>query len=157
MRGLLLRIRGLLGTAIVWATVWAGVAFPTFALFLRRVEPPIGLADLALLARSWGLAGAGTGATFALLVTAFERRRTLAKFSSRRAAMWGMVAGAGYSSLTIARFLAQIGRPGTQIATSIVVGGLLGGASAALTMVVARRSNAVAEQDTQNEVAAPAT
>jgi hypothetical protein len=68
-----------------------------------------------------------------------------------------MLAGAGYASLTIARFLAQIERPGTQIASSIVMGGFLGGASAALTMVLARRSKAVAEQDTRGEIVAPVT
>jgi hypothetical protein len=139
----------------VWGIVWATVAFPTFALLLRHF--PIRWADLALLARAWGLAGAGTGATFALLVVAFERRRTLAKFSPGRAATWGILAGAGYASLTIARFLAQIGRPETQVASSIVMGGLLGGASAALTMGLARRSNAVAAQDTRDEIAAPVT
>ena len=141
MKAFFARIRGVLGTAVVWGTVWAALAFPTFALLLRHLA----LEDLAFLARAWGLAGAGTGATFALLVVAFERRRTLATFSPRRAATWGLLAGAGYASLTVARFLAHIGRPGTQIATSIVVGGLLGGASAALTMVLARRANASAE------------
>ncbi|HEY7394954.1 MAG TPA: hypothetical protein VH559_08915 [Gemmatimonadaceae bacterium] len=155
MRAFFYRIRGVLGTAVVWGIVWATVAFPTFALLLRHF--PIRWAGLALLARAWGLAGAGTGATFALLVVAFERRRTFAKFSPRRAATWGMLAGAGYASLTIARFLAQIERPGTQIAASIVMGGFLGGASAALTMVLARRSKAVAEQDTRDEIAAPVT
>src|SRR5215510_2163589 len=120
--------------------MWAALTFPYFALLLRH----LGLADLAVLAKVWGLAGAGTGATFALLVVAFETRRTFAKFSPRRAATWGTLAGAGYASVTVARFLSHIGQPGTQVAKSIVMGGLLGGASAALTMVLARRSNAVA-------------
>ena len=157
MRGFFVRLRGALGTAVVWGTVWAVVAFPTFALLLRRIELPLGFADLAVLAKAWGLAGAGTGATFALLVAAFERRRTLAKFSPLRAATWGVLAGAGYGSATIARFLAHIGSPGTLIAKSIVVGGLLGGASAAVTMALARRSNAVASQDGQDEIVAPTT
>lgn len=134
------RIRGVLSTAIVWAAGWAALAFPVFALLLR---PPLGLADIALIARGWGVAGAGAGATFALLVIAFERRRTLAKFSPRRAATWGALAGAAHASITIARFLAEIERPGTEVATSIVVGGLLGGASAALTVALAHRSNTV--------------
>ena len=150
MRGFFVRVRGVIGTAVVWGALWAALAFPYFALLLRHV----GLADLAALAKAWGLAGVGTGATFALLVVAFERRRTLAKFSPLRAATWGLLAGAGYASATIARFLAHMGSPGTLIGTSIVVGGLLGGASAAVTMALARRSNAVAAQHSQDEIAA---
>jgi len=150
MRAFFFRLRGVLGTAVVWGALWASLAFPYFALLLRH----LGLADLAVLAKAWGLAGAGTGATFALLVVAFERRRTLAKFSPLRAATWGILAGAGYGAATIARFLAHIGSPGTFIANSIVLGGLLGGASAALTMVLARRSTAVPAQDAHDEIAA---
>src|SRR5262245_13516644 len=157
MRGFFVRIRGVVGTAVVWGAVWTALAFPTFALLLRRVERPLGFADLAVLAKAWGLAGAGTGATFALLVVGFERRRTLAKFSTLRAATWGMLVGAGYGSATVARFLAHMGSPRTLIAKSIVVGGLLGGASAAVTMALARRSNAVASQDVQGEIVAPTT
>src|SRR5262245_43564780 len=148
MREFFVRIRGVMGTAVVWGAMWAALAFPYFALLLRHV----GLPDLAALAKAWGLAGVGTGATFALLVVAFERRRTLAKFSPRRAATWGILAGAGYASATAARFLAHIGSPGTLIASSIVFGGVLGGVSAALTMVLARRSNAAATRDAQDAI-----
>ena len=109
------RIRGVVSTAIVWGTAWSVLALPVFTLLLHR----FGMAEAVLVAGRWGLAGVGTGATFALLILSFERPRTLDTFRPTRAAVWGGIAGAGYATMTIARFLTQIGRPAALVATSI--------------------------------------
>lgn len=150
------RIRGVLGTSVIWAVTWTTAVFPVFAILLRNMLPPASwLPDVALLAVRWGLLGAGTGATFALLLLAFERRSTLAKFAITRAALWGSVAGAGYASVTIARFLAQIGRAPSEVGTSIVVGAVLGGCSAAMNLALAKRAARTFHRPTQGEVASP--
>ncbi len=136
---ILRRARGVLGTSVLWATVWTAAAFPVFAILLRDL-PTAWLESAALVASRWGLAGAGTGATFALLVLGFERRGAIARFPLGRAAIWGTLAGAGYATATIARFLMQIGRPGAQVITSIVIGALLGGCSAAAHLALAQRA-----------------
>ena len=86
MNETLRRVRGLLGTALVWGTAWGGLT-----------------AAGALLGGDWigaltsGLAhfvvGAVAGGTFAGLLAIGERGRSLADLSPLRVAIWGATGG----------------------------------------------------------------
>ena len=95
------RLRGLAGTAIVWAGAYALVGFVVGAVFWATGATFFGLSGVAwtwLWARAGAVAGAISGGAFSLAVMALERRRdfsaiTPLRFGSLGAVTAGIVIG----------------------------------------------------------------
>jgi hypothetical protein len=138
---LIRRLRGILGTAVAWGLGWSAIALPIFiavvpgSTLFGRVLPALRMASYA------GMAGAVSGASFAVLVLVLERRRTLTAFSTRRAALWGALAGGGYSVVAlVVQGLARFLEPTAVVSATLLVGGVLGAATGSLMLLLARRA-----------------
>src|SRR5262245_19822214 len=108
---LLRRLRGVLGTALVWAIVWclAGSAIIAPAVWWygkTHDEGPASFGEI-LLAVMMNLSawGAVSGAVFALLLAIAERRRTVNELSMGRVVGWGPIGGAALPLIAIATTL----------------------------------------------------
>jgi membrane associated rhomboid family serine protease len=137
---ILRRVRGVLATALTWATGWTVIAWPVFYYLLPRVSGFARVTTALRMAGYAGLAGAVTGATFALMVVFFERRSTLSTFRTSRAAFWGAAAGSAYSIMLILRSPGGAFEPASVLTAGGVVGAVLGGATAALMLRLAQRA-----------------
>jgi len=78
-----------LGIGSIWGAAFAGIGAALGALTPTTsfLSTAVGLAGVA------GLGGLLLGVGFAGLLSAMEGRRTLAELTSRRAALWGFLAG----------------------------------------------------------------
>ena len=101
MRAFLRKCRGILGVALTWGTLWgavfAGIAFVVGAIDPDSIDPgetPLRIAGIG------AVFGAVSGIIFGVLLSVFERRRTLRELSLVRVALWGAVATAVYPLLT---------------------------------------------------------
>lgn len=129
---LLRRIRGIVGTALTWATGWGllgAVGYPIAVL--AGVLPPGEIASGILFMATSGLL---TGGAFSLLVLAAERKRTLDQLNLGRVAAWG---GLGTVLLIGAVAMAFDLTPGHG-SFVFIMGGLAAG-SAAGSVALARR------------------
>jgi hypothetical protein len=138
---LLRRLRGVGSTTAVWAVGWTAIAWPVFIALLPRLAMGPRLLAALRMASYAGLAGAATGAAFAVLLTALERRATLASLRSYRVAIWGAAAGAAYGVGIILRGPAGAHESVGVIAAAGAVGAVLGGASGLLTLLLAREGS----------------
>jgi len=92
---LLQRLRGLAGTALLWAAAWflVGLAFGIYqAETIPRPDVPIEFPWLRIVATAtviWTVWGAISGAVFALVLALAERRHALSELSMPRFALWG--------------------------------------------------------------------
>jgi hypothetical protein len=145
------------GTAITWGGLWMAGAFPLFLGLLRELPFSMWLSISAEGALLGGFAGAATGATYSLLVMAFERHGTLAGFRGRRAMLLGGTAGAGFALVTVAGFLNAIGAPAAVTSGSVIAGAMLGGATAGLTLIGARRAIGPADEAPLAEISSHST
>src|SRR5262245_24791770 len=101
------KLRAILTTAALWATVWVLGTVAFLGVVRLFVEPvPLGGALLefvlvtSLLSAMTGLI---SGAAFAVALMVAERRRTLDALSKTRMAIWGAIGGAALpAALTIA-------------------------------------------------------
>ena len=124
MKKWLRRIRGLLGTALIWAAGWAGIG-----------------ALLSLVVPGWtlwaalpvGFAGLYTGAAFALMLSITERKRTLAELSLPKVAVLGSA-----MAVLVLWWLMGSGTPLGVWLSYLAVAGVLGGASAAGNVAIAK-------------------
>ena len=95
MKRFLRRIRGIIGTGLTWAVGWMGliglVVFPVLALFGWPIFSDFGL--YLINVRIVGVLGFVAGSSFALVLSALERRRKLEDLSFIRIAMWGGLGG----------------------------------------------------------------
>ncbi len=135
---LLKRLRGVLGTALTWATGWGvlgaglhlvAVALGWFGLFgVTLASDVIGHALIGFLG--------GAGFSMGLLLT--ERRGSLAQLSVGRSAAWGGVAGLVGSAVV----LATLGGFGMlpSLAPVLLAGSVLGAVSGGGMSAVARAS-----------------
>lgn len=134
------RLRGVAGTALAWGLGWSAIAWPIFLVLapgnaiVGRLVPALRMASYA------GMAGAVSGTTFALLVLTLERHRTLAAFPTRRATLWGALAGSGYSFALVTHGFTRLGHPASAENSSVIVGAVLGAATASLMFLLARRA-----------------
>lgn len=102
MNAVLRRLRGLAGTAAVWAAAWGAVGvIPSVTIqafwFGRHGGAPLSLAVILPMI-GWGFAvwavwGALSGLVFGIVVAIRERHRTPDGLSARRIAGWGAIAG----------------------------------------------------------------
>jgi hypothetical protein len=136
---LIRRLRGVAGTGLAWVLGWSVIAWPIF-LVLDRGGLFTRLVQALRMASYAGLAGAVSGATFAVLVVTLERQRTLAAFPTRRSALWGAVAGSGYSFAVVTHGLTRVGQSVSVITSAVIVGAVLGVATARLMLLLAQRA-----------------
>lgn len=148
MKRALQRLRGIVGTALVWAGPWAIVG--ALATLVATVIPPGGSAWLrspaalwhvaVASAQSFGILGALCGAAFAGTLALLGRRVTLAELRSATVLKAGAIGGA---LVPLAVFTARtvfIGpaRPDAYLAIGLST--LLGAGSAWLMLRIARRA-----------------
>ena len=136
------RLRGVLGTALIWALVWLPIGV---VLLLwrnsRDIEcfycPPA-LSVLGI----WTGWGAVSGAVFATVLMIAERRHALAELSIGRIAVWGAL---GALSAPLAITVAEVMQPGPYTDLTFTAGvlglsALLGAGCASGTVALARRA-----------------
>ena len=134
MRTWVKRLRGVIGTATIWGLAWFGVslAFWSTKLFgLSALELGLAVGSAAGV----GLAGAITGACFAVVVGIAERRRSFAELTMPRMAVWGAIAG---TPLALA-VVAEVSFAEWAICAAAL--GLLGACSSAASLTLARSAN----------------
>jgi hypothetical protein len=150
---ILRRVRSIVSLSAVWGIVWSLCGL----VFLHGHLRGIPISHSVFLISRWGLAGAGTAATFGALLIAFEpRRQSSRRFGVAAAAIYGAVAGSGFAAIAIGEFLVHNGLPLSQMTDSVFLSALLGAGSAALTLAIAQRGvGAVAQEDP--DLHAPAT
>jgi hypothetical protein len=97
---ILRRLRGIMGTALLWGAPWAfilGTVAAAAALVLRANLGPLrAFTQGALTGLSWGLAA---GALFGSALMLAEQRRGFAGLTRARGALWGTLAGIWFPAL----------------------------------------------------------
>jgi len=151
------RLRGVLGTALVWAIGWLPFALVVILVTAREEPYDWSPAIALLIAIEWVVWGAFSGAVFALLLMWAERRRTLAQLSVWRVAIWGACGAAlGPAALMVvaASSPSDVGWIGV---ATVVVGtsAAVGAACASGTLLLARK--APRELSATNDPALPPT
>ena len=144
---LMRRVRGVVGMALGWGTTWAGFGFAlvnlAFLFTPRAVLPPEQSLSSVLLAATllWGLVGAVSGAAFAVALVFGERRgQSVETLSMERVTAWGALGGA-LLPLALLPILAVVSPAAFRPLLSLApIGSVLGVASAAATLRLARRT-----------------
>ena len=126
------RLRGVVGTAAVWAAGWFGFSAIVWGISLFG-DVPIGL--IVNLALGVGVAGALAGAGFAIMLGLAEGSRTLDELSYLRLALWGAVGGV----LVGLPFLGSIGSAGLLPIFGLLAS--LGATSASGSLALARMAD----------------
>lgn len=103
MRGLLRKLRGALGLAVVWgvsgAAILAGVAAIIGVFDPNSIDPGESLPRFAAIG---GAIGAASGLGFSALLAWAERRKALRNLSLGRVALLGAIGAAAFPLLTTA-------------------------------------------------------
>lgn len=105
---LLKRLKAALGIGAIWGAAFAGVGAALGALLPTTsfLSTAVGLGTVA------GVGGLLLGIGFAGLLSAVEGRRTLGELTSRRASLWGFLAGSALAlvgSVAIGRLMEVVG------------------------------------------------
>jgi membrane associated rhomboid family serine protease len=140
---ILRRIRGLMGTALIWAMLWSlvGAALAIYNLIREGPERPgIELQYIAWVAVFYGAWGAISGAMFALVLAAAERRRSLNDLSMLRFTIWGSLAAVALPILYILFFNGLLVVELVPSLALFAVTAGLGAMCAGLTLGLARRA-----------------
>ena len=135
------RLRGIIGTALTWSAAFGLVTVGVALVSLLALKPGIGVPwriyGAAVL--MWSVWGFVSGATYAGLLIALERKRTLSELSWGRLAVWGVVAGAiAPLSPVVILLAAGIDFPWSRLAIMCASGAITGLASAQLSLRAAR-------------------
>ena len=129
-------MRGIGGTGMVWAGLWAGVGLVfRFGVSLFAGIPMMGLLPAVI---GWGVSGFLAGAGFASVLTTMERKTTFEELSLVRVGAWG-ASGAFLASFLVMILMGVIGFIG--IGWALFQGGVaafLGAASAVGTTKLAK-------------------
>ena len=124
MKGLLRRLRGIIGTGLTWSVVWGG---------LFTVAGLVGVGNfvtgLAMTGAFLGLVG---GSAFAVILSIAERRHSLADLSLWRVSLWGALGGA---------LMALVFGGGNLFLDFVAFMAFAGAASSAGTVAVAKRAD----------------
>jgi hypothetical protein len=165
MHTTLRRLRGLVITALLWAPVWAlaGAAMAVYQIQrmhrwhrMYRADGSTWPTDFPMTLDGWGwtylgekalafaIAGAMSGAVFALVVVALERRWALGQLAMGRMAAWGALGGMTIPFVVLGTVLTELGRfPGGGAGRDWLVMtaslGALGAICSAATLAAARR------------------
>ena len=142
------RLRGLAGTAAVWAGAWGLVGvMPSVAVqafwFGRHGGAPLSLAVILPMA-GWGFAiwaawGALSGLVFGMVVAIGERHRSVDGLSPRRIAGWGAIAGLTIPTLILVYVVTHAQALSLSMGTIPLFGALLGTGCGAASLVAARQ------------------
>jgi hypothetical protein len=140
---LIRRVRGLVGTALIWGGIGALVGVGAFVAVFRPWPLNAETLPRALqLFAKWEAAsllwGVATGLTFGLVILALERTRRWSELSTARITTWGAVAGSLFPALLSIRPLMS--------GSSAVYFGLIIGGSALAGALWARASFALARR-----------
>lgn len=146
------RLRGVLGISIVWAFAWLplGVGLGLYRYWsdqaiLSFLPRSLGrfLSHMAYAAGLWMVAGAVSGAIFAVILALAERNRTLGTLSIRRLAIWGGIGSSLVPAtfLTLEAFWFTHGSWWSGATVVVAVAAALGAASAAATLKLASRGS----------------
>jgi hypothetical protein len=105
MRGLLRRLRGIIGTGLTWALGWAGLwsATTLIAAGLGAFE---GMTAFQFTIGALYVAGCGfiAGSAFGMVLSAFERKKRLEDLSVKRIGLMGGIVGALGALALVATF-----------------------------------------------------
>jgi hypothetical protein len=152
---LLRRIRGILGTALTWATGWAVAGAVWMGIvFLVEGFPPEAFAASMILGGVilLGIYGFLAGVAFSLVVLAAERRRTFHQLTLRRVSAWG-----GLGTILMFAVPVALSTPSVLVkGITLLVIALLGAGSAAASLFVARRGLAGVPLEVRRIGVAPA-
>src|SRR5262249_50222032 len=89
-----LRLRGVIGVGTTWGVCFSALSSLLFLVARLSGSLPVEVFGsrmvVAIAARGF-VVGALSGAVFSLVLTAAERRRTLAGLSAGRVALWGFL------------------------------------------------------------------
>jgi len=85
MKGLLRRLRGIIGTGLTWAVGWAGIFSVLGVIFGAGSVPGVAVV--------FGFTGLVAGSAFAVILSIAERRHRLEDLSLWRTALWGGLGG----------------------------------------------------------------
>ena len=129
---MLRKLRGLLGTAVIWGVGWFGLSAAYFGVTLFG---DISMQLLLQVAVAFGVAGAFCGAGFSTVLGIAERKHTFDELSYVRLAAWGALGGLLWGAPLLA-FLGAATQP--QLFAMLA---LFGSGSAAGTLALARRAD----------------
>ena len=148
-------LRGVFGTALVWATLWtvAGGVLSILPLVLgpggaQWIAAPYSLLRVAQTAAvGFGVLGAVVGGAFALALAVTGRRQTFADLTPRRVAASGVFGGLVVACALLLRRIIVIGPPERAFIPDLVIAAVLGGTTAWLMLRLARRAPSLPSPD----------
>jgi hypothetical protein len=129
MKGLLRRVRGIIGTAATWAIAWMGLGAGIGALV------GYDLSFLLRMAMNNSVAGLVAGASFAVILSVAERNHSLEDLSLGRVALWGTGGGLLLSLIPLAA-----GVPLAYLLGPLVINAGIGAGMAAGSVAMAKRA-----------------
>ena len=151
MKSWIRRARGALGLAVTWALGWVPVGAIFGVTMGLLVSDPTGvLAGVAAWAMLFGALGFVGGGLFSIVLSVTEGRRRFDQLALPRVTAWGAAGG------FLLGVLALMAEGGFSPAVDFLVATgttLLGSASAASTLVIARRAEAEALRTAGEDVA----
>jgi hypothetical protein len=129
MNALLRKVRGVLGSGLIWGVLWATIG--ALVGFLIRITIPGSMdpgENELLVAAIFGAIGFVSGAAFGMLLSFAESRKKILDLSLGRAAVWGILGAATFPLLT------------TMDNRLMIIFCPLGALSAAASVAIARRA-----------------
>jgi hypothetical protein len=131
MKGFLRRIRGIIGTGLIWAVGWAAL-WGAVLLIMSGFDLLEGWDFWYTVRAMLGVAGVGfaAGSGFGVILSLLERHKKLEDLSFRRIALWGGIGG-----------LALAAAFGLQHLPQTIVLTLLGIGSATGSVALAKRAD----------------
>lgn len=144
--GIIRRLRGVVGNAVVWGAAWSGCAVVVFAaLKVGGFLPPSAIwLDSILIAARFGFAGAIAGTAFSALVGLLYRGRRLSEISALRFGIGGAVLGGLFvpGFMTVARLLSGDGLlPLENLLLNGSLSALFGGVAAGASLKLAQHAD----------------
>jgi len=142
---LLHRLRGIIGTALVWAVVWLPLGE---LLVLYRNSQSVecfACARASFVLAIWTGWGAFSGAVFATVLMITERRHSFADLSIRRFALWGALGAVSVPAAITVWDVTNFAGPYPDwgfASVAMTLSALLGAGCAAGTLALARRAPA---------------
>jgi hypothetical protein len=130
VKNIMRKIRGMVGTGLTWAAAWIGLGAGLGAI----AGFPLG--SLFRLALSNSIGGFVAGASFALILSVAERKKTLNELSLKRVALWGAVGGLVVTSIPLA-----FGTPVAYLLGPLLINGGIGAGLASGSVIMARRAD----------------
>ena len=143
---ILRRLRGIIGTALVWGTAWAVAACGLTLVWHAWFRPRAGLAGVGFspvlgMTLFYGIIGVWAGAVFASVLAVGDRRRTFAGLRMSRVVTWGMLGGVSYPVLVWLVASSGSGPMPSGLGVAVGLTAVLGGGSAAAMLALARRDS----------------